>query len=279
MRKLLFIFSVLLASHIGSVTADSVDTAQMQGIGDISYHLFESETLGHPLHLFVRVPVSDPESDQRTYPTVYLLDGGVNFPLLSSYYHYLLLAEEIPEMILVGISYGSDTFEGGNFRSSDFTAPAADREWWGKAPIFQRVLKEELIPLIESSYPSDDQQRIIFGQSLGGQFVLYTALTDPALFHGHIASNPALHRNLDFFLHWQGDNPMPKTASRVFVSLAENDDQRFQIPAQSWVAEWEPKEPKPWLLEVRLLNDQSHLSAAPMAFRQGIRWLNQSGSQ
>ena len=75
-------------------------------------------------------------------------------------------------------------------------------------------LFEELIPLIESAYPSDDQQRIIFGQSLGGQFVLYTALTDPALFHGHIASNPALHRNLDFFLHWQGIRWLNETGSQ-----------------------------------------------------------------
>jgi predicted alpha/beta superfamily hydrolase len=36
-------------------------------------------------------------------------------------------------------------------------------------------------------------------QGLGGQFVLYTALTRPDLFWGHIASNPALHRNLPFY--------------------------------------------------------------------------------
>ena len=76
---------------------------------------------------------------------VYLLDGGVTFPLLSAYYHYLLIGEELPELILVGISYGSDRFAEGNYRASDFTAPADDREWWGGAPRFQAMLEGELL--------------------------------------------------------------------------------------------------------------------------------------
>jgi len=44
------------------------------------------------------------------------MGGGLNpgclqlkFESLSAYYHYLRFGEEVPEMILVGISYGSDT--------------------------------------------------------------------------------------------------------------------------------------------------------------------------
>jgi predicted alpha/beta superfamily hydrolase len=253
--------------------ADSAADPGLQGLGDSRYHLFESETLGHPLHLYVRVPEADAERPDRKYPTLYLLDGGVTYPLLSSYYHYLRLAEQVPEMLIVGISYGSDTFEGGNYRSSDFTAPSDEREWWGKAPVFQQVLKQELMPLIESTYASDASNRIIFGQSLGGQFVLYTALTEPGLFRGHIASNPALHRNLDFFLQWQGPKPLPRTDSRLFVSIAEFDDERFRIPADRWAEHWTAQSPLPWDLEVRVLPGQNHMSAAPMAFRQGILWL------
>jgi len=256
-----------------NVHADSLDVSKLQGLGDTRFHVFESETLGHPLYLYVRLPEREPGENIGLLPTVYLLDGGITFPLLAGYYHYLRLGDEIPESILVGISYGSDTFEGGNYRSSDYTAPAPDRDWWGKAPVFQSVLKNELIPMIEELYPSDPARRILFGQSLGGQFVLYTALTEPRLFDGLVASNPALHRNLDFFLSWHGTGPMPPNVGRLFVSVADYDDEQFKTPANEWIRFWSASATRPWLLEVRVLNGQTHLSAAPEAFRQGMQWL------
>jgi predicted alpha/beta superfamily hydrolase len=254
--------------------ADEFDPSKLQGLGDTRYHQFESETLGHTLHLYVRVPEASAQDPNQRYPTVYLLDGGINFPLLSSYYHYLRLGEEVPEMLLVGISYGSDTFDGGNFRSSDFTAPSKEREWWGKAPTFQAVLEHELLPLIEAEYASDPEQRIIFGQSLAGQYVLYAALTRPEMFWGHIASNPALHSNLGYFLGWKGAGEMPVQATRLFVSEGEFNDSRFKQPAAEWIEYWSaPEREKPFILEVQTLSGQSHLSSVTAAFRQGLHWL------
>lgn len=265
---------ILLVLSPGPLRGEGFDPSKMQGLGDTRYHLFESETLGHALHIYVRIPPSSAQNPGRQYPTVYLLDGGINFPLLSSYYHYLQIGEEVPEMIIVGISYGSDSFEGGNFRSSDFTAPSQEREWWGKAPVFQAVLEQELIPMIEAIYASKPAQRIIFGQSLAGQYVLYSALTRPDMFWGHIASNPALHRNLDFFLGWKGPADMPRESTRLFVTEAEHNDQRFKTPAMEWIEYWSvPDRKKPFLLEVRELPGQSHLSAVTESFRLGLRWL------
>ena len=257
-----------------ALPADSFDPSKLQGLGDTRYHAFESETLGHPLHIYVRVPEGAAQNPGRRYPTVYLLDGGIHYPLLSAYYHYLRLDEELPELMLVGISYGSDTFEGGNFRSSDFTAPAQEREWWGRAPVFQSVLERELMPMIEAKYASDPGQRIIIGNSLGGQFVLYTALTRPELFWGHIASNPALHRNLAFFLGWKGESGMPKEATRLFLAEGELEVPRFKAPANEWIEYWTaPGRDKPFLLEVRILPGQTHLSAMTESFRLGLQWL------
>ena len=267
---------LLLLLHADPLRAESFDPARLQGLGDTRYHQFESEALGHTLHIYVRVPESSEQNPEQRFPTVYLLDGGINFPLLSSYYHYLRLGEEVPEMILVGISYGSDSFEGGNFRSSDFTAPSQEREWWGKASIFQSVLEQELLPMIESEYASNPGQRILFGQSLAGQYVLYSALSRPEMFWGHIASNPALHRNLGYFLGWKGGPEMPLEATRLFVSEGEFNDPRFKQPAMEWIEYWsDPGRKKPFVLEVRALSGQSHLSSVTASFRQGLRWLFQ----
>ena len=195
----------LLAATVGWLCAVPVggtepDLRHLQGLGDTRYHRLESEILQRGFHIFVRLPEGYSEQEAVAFPTVYLLDGGTTFPLLSGYYGYLSLAGDVPEVILVGISYGTADWQQGNMRSTDFTASSAEREHYGGAPRFQEVLRRELFPLIEAQYRSDSARRVIFGQSLGGQFVLHAALTEPDLFWGHIASNPALHRNLAFFL-------------------------------------------------------------------------------
>jgi predicted alpha/beta superfamily hydrolase len=171
--------------------AAAVDTQYMQGIGDTRYHRIESEIIGRGFYIYIMLPDGYDEDGASAYPTIYLLDGGSLFPLLVGYYRYLNFSEEVPDSIIVGISYGGDSIEEGNYRSTDYTAPAEDRDYWGGAANYQSFLSDELIPLIEKNYRSDAERRIIFGHSIGGQFVLFTALTKPEIFWGHIASNPA----------------------------------------------------------------------------------------
>ena len=275
MLRLLAIFCLFAAP---ATQAEPFDHGKLQALSDTTYQALHSETLGHALHVYVRVPESAAENPDQKYTVVYLLDGGVTFPLISAYYHYLRYTEEIPELVLVGISYGSDTFEGGNFRSNDFTAPAADRDYWGGAPIFQGVLETELFPMVESRYPADSQRRVLMGQSLGGQFALYCALTRPDLFAGLMASNPALHRNLDFFLGWKGSSAMPEKATHLFIGAGEFDADRFKTPRNEWIEHWtRPEVEKPFVLQVTDLPGQTHVSAATETFRHGIQWLLQQG--
>jgi predicted alpha/beta superfamily hydrolase len=247
-----------------------LETGLLQGLGDTRYHLLTSQILQRDFHVFVRLPERYREQPDHGFPTVYLLDGGITFPLLAGYYRYLSLAEELPDAILVGVSYGAESREEGNMRGTDFTAASPEREHYGGAPRFQTVLRQELLPLIEGEYRSDAARRIIFGQSLGGQFVLYTAQTDPGLFYGHIASNPALHRNLSFFLQ-----PAATTegGGKLFVSSAEHDDERFKVPAGRWIEHWSASAAKPWELQTEILEGHNHFSAAPAAFRRGMLWI------
>ena len=168
---------------VGAANA-AVGTEFLQGLGDTRYHHVASDGIGRGYHIYVMLPDGYDESADDRYPTIYLLDGGALFPLLSAYYRYLTLGEEIPNAIIVGISYGSDNLDGGNYRSTDYTAKSPERDYWGGAGQFQKFLSEELLPFIEGSYPSRSDRRVIFGQSIGGQFVLYTALTKPNLFWG-----------------------------------------------------------------------------------------------
>jgi predicted alpha/beta superfamily hydrolase len=250
-------------------TGQSFDPQYLQGLAGTSYRPVHSEIVGRSYHIYVRLP-DGYSPEQARYPVVYALDGGALFPLLSSYSTYLEFGDEMPSSIIVGVSYGAADFEGGNMRGTDYTAPSDEREHWGGAGKFQQFLREELIPLIESEYHADPSKRVLFGQSIGGQFVLYTAQTDPTLFWGHIASNPALHRNLDFFLTTRPDSG---GHSKLFVASATGDDPVFRGPALEWIDHWAGQSSLPWDLEVRHLEGHSHMSAPPVSFREGMRWL------
>jgi predicted alpha/beta superfamily hydrolase len=274
--KLYPIYLALCLLYSPFVSA-SVDSTFMQGLGDSRYTKIESISVGRSYHLYIKLPDGYEESSEK-YPTIYLLDGGALFPMLSAYHRYLNFGGEVPDAIIVGISYGTVDPKNGNFRGTDYTAKSKEREYYGGAAKFQQFLVDELIPYIESTYRSRADRRIIFGQSIGGQFVLYTALTDPTLFWGHIASNPALHRNLPFFLQDHAESVPLAKRSRLFVANGSMNDARFQVPALEWIDYWVGRGEKPWMLKTMILEGESHMSAPPSSFRQGMHWLFSSGS-
>lgn len=269
------LFSTLLLPII-STAAEEPDFSKLQGLGSLEQHQVTLEHSGQQYYLFVRLP-EDYRSDGR-YPVVYLLDGGITFPMLAAYYRYLHLAGDLPEMIVVGISYGTADYRAGNNRSHDFTAPSDQAGHYGGAENFSKIFEQHFFPLIEQRYNTDPQRRIIFGQSLGGQFVLHALLTRPDLFWGYIASNPALHRNLPFFLDTPAEKSSAAEQPRVFVSSAEFDDPQFRSPARQWLDAYAERQP-PWSLQTRILPGHNHFSAAPGAFRQGMLWLFQTDIQ
>lgn len=268
--SLLLLLWAIMAS--GAALAQGLPVQTLQGLGEVHYHRLESKLLGRSFHIWVSLP-RDYAAGQTALPVVYLLDGGSIFPLAAGQFHYLRLGDELPPMILVGISYGSVFYREGNMRQTDYTAPARERDFWGGAARFQTMLKTELLPFIESRYRADPGQRIIFGHSLGGQFVLYTALTEPQLFRGYIASSPALQLNPEFFMQTHGPNAEDADRPRLFVSSAELDPGDLRKATQDWMKHWNAMPARPWLLETRNLPGQTHYSVVADAFTQGLEWL------
>ena len=271
MMRLSLLFSVVffIASNVAATEPPSFNN--LQSLAGVQYHFLEPRQLDRKLHIYVRLPVSH-GAKERTYPTIYLLDGGITFPLMAGYYRYMELSGRVPEAILVGVSYGTDDWRKGNMRSTDFTAPSKERAHYGGADAFLAFFERELFPLIEGSYASGSKQRVVFGQSLGGQFVLHALLNRPDLFAGYIASNPALHRNLDLFLPQANANAALATV-KLYVSSGEHDDARFRTPALAWRNAWQGTANVKWYWTFETLPGQNHFSAAPEAFRRGVSWV------
>lgn len=118
MRVSVFLVAAVLL--MASASSSALESQFLQGLGDSHYQRVESEALGRGFHLYVMLPDGYEQNSEQSYPTIYVLDGGALFPLLVPYYGYLNFGNEVPDAIIVGISYGSDNFEGGNYRSTDY---------------------------------------------------------------------------------------------------------------------------------------------------------------
>ena len=235
------------------------------------YFPLSSEATGRVYHIYVRLPQGYAEDAGKRYPVVYVLDGDSLFPIIAASHLFLTIDDALPEAIVVGIAYGS--FDPSiNKRGIDFMPPSPDLPA-GKsgAPAFQSFLRDELLPTVETRYRADPSRRVLFGQSRGGSFVLYSAFADPDLFWGRIASSPALPPTRDFFY---GE---PAAATRrdleLFVAEGPGDLPGLRAETVPWLAAWKARLAKPWRLTEISIADGTHSANTPDAYRSAMRKL------
>lgn len=177
---------------------------------------------GREYRIQVALPIQYSDSgtrDTARYPVMYLLDGDLELPLMAGMFRVSnrgirgdgVVTDRDPEQVIfVGIGYppgdgiraprGPD---GVPYRMRDYSPPPfptsnpahkdwqSEQSWAGGSPLFLRVLKEELIPLIDRRYRTT-ADRGIHGHSIGGLFVAYALLTDPDLFNRYAMTSPSL---------------------------------------------------------------------------------------
>ena len=83
-----------------------------------------------------------------------------------------------------------------------------------------------------------------------------------------LVCHPAIHRNVEYYLDL--DNKAD-AQTKLFISSAEKDDDRFKKPLKKWLKHW--KYYKKWQFKLDKIKEHNHFSAAPIAFRNGMKWL------
>ena len=118
------------------------------------------------------------------YDVLYVLDGDGNTKPAADFQYFEEGAGAMPPIIIVSIFNINGTL--------DFTPVSLpDGKPSGGADKFLGFFKNELIPYINKTYPSNGDNTI-FGHSLGGLFVMYALLNDPLVFKSYIAADPSL---------------------------------------------------------------------------------------
>ena len=131
-------------------------------------------------------------SSTKKYPVVYLMDSQWDFPLLTALYGQQYYDGFIPELIIVGITWGGEHPKPDSLRARDYT-PTNIKQMpqSGGADKFLSVIKDEVFPLIESNYRIDTNDKTLVGCSLGGLFTMYTLFTHSNMFNRYVAASPA----------------------------------------------------------------------------------------
>tara|TARA_R110002050_G_scaffold286468_2_gene436887 strand:+ start:3129 stop:4217 length:1089 start_codon:yes stop_codon:yes gene_type:complete len=179
---LLISVSVLNAQHYPEVT---IPNSQVRKITS-------TIVTGQEYELQISLP-SSYENSTKKYPVVYVMDSQWDFPLVKSIYGEQYYDGFIPEMIIVGVTWGGENPNADVLRARDYTPTNDGREVeTGGADKFLEVMKKELFPFIESNYRAENSNRTLMGCSLGGLFTLYTFFSHTDMFTGYVAASPAV---------------------------------------------------------------------------------------
>jgi len=194
MRKQLLVFFLILVTW--SLYSQNTDRI-------INNDTIHSIILNDQREISVYLPPSYYSSNQ-TYPVLYILDGDYNINYVSGILELQAsISENIPEMILVGISgKGPETYR------KNCKPNIEGIEDTGNAEQVANFIQKELIPFVKNNYRSSNY-KILAGHSIGGLFVINTALNKSSLFNNYIAISPAL---------WWENNAINQVAHETLVA-------------------------------------------------------------
>ena len=199
MKKIVFIVIGLCISISAFVQVDNKIV-----IGTVDS--VQSKILNEKRKVWVYVPNSGPGGlfNPVRYPVVYLLDGDAHFYSVVGMIQQLSQVNGntiCPQMIVVGIPNTNRTRDLTPTKSEPDPpyAPEGLVNISGGGEQFMSFIEKELIPHIDSTYPTEPF-RMLIGHSFGGLTVMNAVINHPKLFNAYICLDPSMWWNKTKFL-------------------------------------------------------------------------------
>ena len=242
-------------------------SAQELNLYNAQKKIIFSESVDDSFHIFISLPNSYDVSDKK-YPVLYVLDGDIAFGMAASIARYLQVGENIPELIIVGIGYGSLDKSAGEKRRRDYRPIAT-----GGAENFLNFLKDELIPFIDMNYRTVSEDRTINGYSIGGLFGLYTLFTKPETFNRYIIGSPSLTWDNYSIYNYEQNSPdkIGEKELKLFMSVgSEESDEKYFDPIDKIVTQIQERNYTGLKLEAKVFDGSTHLMGPPESLTHGL---------
>lgn len=239
-----FLRSILMAIVLGCVAPAAAQPVPIT-IGET--HTLLSKPLAQERVVNVYLPAGYATS-AKTYPVLYLIDGGMDQDFLHITGTSALgaLWARSQEVIVVGIATQD--------RRRELTGPTQDAALLKEFPTaggsaaFRAFIRDEVMPMVLQTYRTSGQTGVI-GESLAGLFIVETFLTEPDLFDHYAAISPSL---------WWDDERLSKSAvallktpmqkpHRLYLTIA-NEGREMQTGVDRLVSALNanPREGRAW---------------------------------
>lgn len=232
-----------------------------------------SKHTGREHELVVVYPASYNTDPDKKYPVLYYLDAYWDTPLLVSTYGNLNYDNEVPEFIMVGLSYPAAA-NYGKERRLDYTFSAADAGS-GKSHLFLEFIRQEVAPLIEKRFRGTSSDRVIAGSSLGGLFAITAAYQAPDFFSGVIAISPAVEWNNQalFKLDEEYFKTHKTLNGHMFISYGGAEYPAFRDPIIAFQKHLVARQYKGLALQNYAMEGLDHTAVKGDGYARGLIWV------
>ena len=245
------------------------------GLPQTETRFLKASTNSQEYRILVGLPQDYPKPNHK-YPVVYLLDADILFGMVTETARLLpmesfFLGQQIvPPAIIVGIAYPGGPKEMALKRDRDLSWRERASED-GALPFFE-FLRDDLIPLVEKTYPADPGDRTLVGTSTAGSFALGAMLQFPAVFQRYVVASPRLDPVI-FGLEEQAARKRPDLHARLYLSAGKAGRIEGMIfeGLERFHQALEARNYRSLVLTRETFEHESHVSAQPTAFVRGLK--------
>jgi predicted alpha/beta superfamily hydrolase len=217
---------------------------------------------------------------KKSYPVLYVLDGDKSFGMTKEIADWLMWSKEIKDIIVVGISYGQGMDAWWQKRARDYShcADTINVKWVkeaGGADNFLKFVKNELFPVINQNYKTNQDSIAIMGLSLGGMLGTYILFTQPELFKGYIIIAPSLGWNNNSILKMEDEfyknhKELNKLLYMAYGSL-DNNKVLVVNPSKDFMQTLQKRNYTGLKFVPEVLEGETHISVYAIALTHGLK--------
>lgn len=235
--------------------------------------LTSSIVAGQEYELHILLPGGYKNSNKK-YPVVYLMDSQWDFPLVKSLYGEHYFDGFIPELMVVGVTWGGVNPNPDSLRARDYTPTRENRlPQSGGADNFLSFMKNELFPFIETNYRADASNRTLMGCSLGGLFTLYTLFTQPELFSGYAAASPAVGWDSEVLYRYEKVFSQKKISKPLRVYMTIGDVERSRPVYEKFAGTINSRNHELVSLHSKILENTGHSGTKSETYGRGMQYI------
>lgn len=253
--------------------AAAAETARKFVLDNTEIVPIRSQNTGRDHELVIVLPESYAADPQRRYPVFYYTDAYWDTPLLAAIYGNLRYDNQVPEFIMVGLSYPAEKNYGAE-RRLDYTITRTDDKSGG-AGKFLAFIQREVAPLIESRYRGRKTDRVLGGVSLGGLFTLHAAYSQADFFAGYIAISPGVEWDKQALA--RVDEAYARShkslSARVFISYGTAEYAPFRDPIKHFQETMAQRQYQGLALMNYAMEGLDHVSVKGDGYVRGLMWV------